>query len=50
MDSNLLRNQAKTAPGCMSEPEDQDCLGIMTQLGLPFGGKPATAQTFFSVE
>jgi uncharacterized repeat protein (TIGR04052 family) len=48
--TNLSQNQAKTAPGCMSEPEDQDCLGIMTRLGLSFGGNPATTQTFFQVQ
>jgi uncharacterized repeat protein (TIGR04052 family) len=49
-DSALTQNQPKTAPGCMSEPEDKDCLGIMTKLGLPFMGKPAVAQTFLSIE
>jgi len=48
--SNLRENQAKTAPGCMSEPNDQDCIGIMKNLGLPFMNQPATTQTFFSVE
>ncbi|MBE9009214.1 metallo-mystery pair system four-Cys motif protein [Pseudanabaenaceae cyanobacterium LEGE 13415] len=49
-DSNLTQNQAKTAPGCMSEPNDRDCVGIMANLGLPFMKKPATTQTFFRVE
>ena len=48
--SNLNQNQPKTAPGCMSESNDQDCMGIMTKLGLSFMGKPAVTQTFFRVE
>ncbi|NJR52560.1 MAG: metallo-mystery pair system four-Cys motif protein [Leptolyngbyaceae cyanobacterium CSU_1_3] len=48
--SNLNQNQSKTAPGCMSEPNDKDCMGIMTSLGLSFMGKPAATQTFFRVE
>ncbi len=48
--SNLNQNQLKTAPGCMSEPNDRGCMGIMTSLGLSFMGKPAITQTFFRVE
>jgi uncharacterized repeat protein (TIGR04052 family) len=48
--SNLRQNQPKTAPGCMSEPNDQNCMSVMTSLGLPFMGKSATSQTFFRVE
>jgi uncharacterized repeat protein (TIGR04052 family) len=48
--SNLNQNQPKTAPGCMSEPNDKDCASIMTNLGLPFMDKSATTQTFFRVE
>jgi uncharacterized repeat protein (TIGR04052 family) len=48
--TNLTQNQPKTAPGCMSEPTDRDCQGIMAQLGLPFAGQFAIAQTFFSVD
>lgn len=48
--ADLTQNQPKTAPGCMSETEDKDCLGIMTNLGLSFMGKPAVKQTFFSVK
>ncbi|MEG5136935.1 MULTISPECIES: MbnP family copper-binding protein [unclassified Microcoleus] len=48
--TNLAVNQANTPPGCMSEPNDGDCAGIMTNLGLPFGDKPAARQTFFQVK
>lgn len=47
--TNLNRNQPNTSPGCMSEPNDNDCAGIMASFGIPFGGispKP----TFFRVE
>jgi uncharacterized repeat protein (TIGR04052 family) len=48
--SNLNQNQPKTASGCMSEPNDRDCMSIMTNLGLPFMNKSAATQTFFRVE
>jgi uncharacterized repeat protein (TIGR04052 family) len=48
--SDLSRNQPNTPPGCMSEPGDQDCAGIMANLGLSFGSKAAAKQTFFRVE
>ncbi|MBE9182906.1 metallo-mystery pair system four-Cys motif protein [Oculatella sp. LEGE 06141] len=48
-DTNLSVNQPNTAPGCMSEPNDSDCVGIMNALGLAFNGA-AQQQTFFKVE
>ncbi|CBN57121.1 MULTISPECIES: MbnP family copper-binding protein [Kamptonema] len=48
--SNLETNQPNTPLGCMSSPNDGDCAGIMTSLGLPFGGKSAVKQTFFTVK
>ena len=48
--SNLNLNQPKTPPGCMSESNDRDCMGIMTNIGLSSTGKPAATQTFFQVE
>lgn len=48
--SNLETNQPNTPLGCMSSPNDGDCAGIMTSLGLPFGGKSAIKQTFFTVK
>jgi uncharacterized repeat protein (TIGR04052 family) len=48
--TNLTVNQPNTPQGCMSSPNDPDCNGIMTNLGLPFGGKPASQQKFFKVE
>ena len=48
--SNLETNQPNTPLGCMSSPNDGDCAGIMTSLGLPFGGKSAVKQTFFTAK
>jgi uncharacterized repeat protein (TIGR04052 family) len=48
--TNLSQNQPKTAPGCMSEPNDMDCIRIMKALGLPFMKNKATLQTFFRIE
>jgi uncharacterized repeat protein (TIGR04052 family) len=48
--TNLAVNQANTPPGCMSEPKDGDCTGIMKHLGLPFGDQPAAGQTFFKIK
>jgi uncharacterized repeat protein (TIGR04052 family) len=48
--TNLNTNQADSPMGCMSSPEDQDCSGIMHNLGLAFGHKPASGQAFFRVE
>ncbi|BAU11344.1 hypothetical protein LEP3755_18370 [Leptolyngbya sp. NIES-3755] len=46
--TNLGQNQPNTAIGCMSEPQDKDCAGIMTSFGLPWNGQPAR-QSFFRV-
>lgn len=48
--TNLSENQEGTAMGCMSSPEDSDCSGIIQNLGLPFGDRPATEQTVFSAQ
>lgn len=48
--TNLAANQVNTPPGCMSEPTDGDCAGIMKNLGLPFGDKPTGGQTFFKIK
>jgi uncharacterized repeat protein (TIGR04052 family) len=45
--SNLSQNHPQTSPGCMSEPNDKDCAGIMKNLGLPFADKPSSSQKFF---
>ncbi|NJO42436.1 MAG: metallo-mystery pair system four-Cys motif protein [Cyanobacteria bacterium CRU_2_1] len=48
--TDLSINQPNTAPGCMSQPNDRDCVGIMSALGIPFDGTTAVRQTFFRVE
>ncbi len=48
--TNLNSNQANTAPGCMSEPNDKDCTGIMAGFGIPFGSQTTVKQSFFSVK
>lgn len=40
--SNVDVNTPNTAPGCMSEPTDPDCVGVMQALGISGG-----AQLFF---
>ncbi|MEM0979157.1 MAG: MbnP family copper-binding protein [Cyanobacteria bacterium P01_H01_bin.58] len=48
--TNLAENQEDTAIGCMSSPTDEDCAGIMQNLGLPFNEQPIRDQTFFRVK
>ncbi|MGE3270255.1 MAG: MbnP family copper-binding protein [Chloroflexota bacterium] len=48
--TNVEVNQPETAFGCMSAPNDGDCIGIMAALGLPFGDAPAAGQTLFRVQ
>jgi uncharacterized repeat protein (TIGR04052 family) len=51
-DSDLTANQPDTPPGCMSDPNDDDCEPIMRNLGVHFAnGQPVPAlQKFFRVE
>ncbi len=49
-DNNLSANQDGTAAGCMSNPSDSDCGGIMQNLGLPFADQPPSEQTFFRLK
>lgn len=50
--SDLSTNQANTPNGCMSSPEDGDCMPIMQNLNLsaPTDGDGDAAQYFFFVE
>jgi uncharacterized repeat protein (TIGR04052 family) len=47
--ANVLENQAKTAPGCMSSQEDADCAPLFASLGLPHAklGETKPEQRFF---
>lgn len=48
-DARLDTNQANTANGCMSAPDDADCDPLFSALGLPFGERPAGGQRVFRV-
>lgn len=48
--SNLTSNQANTPNGCMSSPEDSDCMPIMQNLNLSSSNTGESAQYFFFVE
>jgi uncharacterized repeat protein (TIGR04052 family) len=51
-DSNIDVNQPNSAPGCQSDPDDQDCVPLFNNLGLSFpDGLPnSSPQKFFRVE
>jgi uncharacterized repeat protein (TIGR04052 family) len=51
-DNDIDANQPNTPPGCESDPQDQDCAPMFTNLGLHFSdGTPSPAtQKFFRVE
>ena len=46
-ESDLSTNEANTAMGCMSSPDDSDCQPIMQSLSLSSGD---TEQRFFGVK
>lgn len=46
---DVSTNTAMTAPGCMSFPNDPECMTIFPRLGLPFGAVPAGNQALFTV-
>lgn len=48
--SDLTSNQVNTPNGCMSSPEDGDCMPIMQNLNLSSNSKGESAQYFFFVE
>ncbi len=43
-------NTTNTAPGCMSFPNDPECMPVFPKLGLAYGAAAASTQTLFSVE
>ena len=48
--TDLTSNQPDTPAGCMSSPEDMDCMAIFNNLGLSFNNQTAGELTFFRVE
>ncbi|WP_296576150.1 MbnP family copper-binding protein [Phreatobacter sp.] len=47
--ANVDTNAPETPAGCMSFPNDADCLTVMAAMGLAYGGQPAAAQELLSV-
>ncbi len=48
--SDLTTNQTDTPTGCMSSPEDSDCMPIMQNLNLSSNNTAESGQYFFFVE
>ena len=48
-DADLTVNAPETSPGCMSFPNDADCMTVMAKLGLPYMDMPAGSQSLISM-
>jgi len=48
--TDVTTNTPMTASGCMSSPDDDDCVDIMDRFGLPFRGKPSSGQQFIRID
>lgn len=46
---DVSTNTPETSPGCMSFPNDPECLTVMPKLGLAYADRPAEAQVFARV-
>ena len=44
--TDVTVNAPKSASGCMSFTDDDDCIAIMDRFGLTFRGKASSGQTF----
>ena len=44
--TDVTVNAPGSASGCMSFPDDDDCIAIMDRFGLTFRGKASSGQTF----
>ena len=49
-ETDITVNMPKTPAGCMSGPNDDDCVGVMRRVGLPFRNQAAKAQAWVRVE
>lgn len=49
-DVDVSSNTMNTAAGCMSFPNDPECIPIFPKLGLAYGAAAAATQTLFAVE
>jgi uncharacterized repeat protein (TIGR04052 family) len=45
-DTDVTVNDPDSASGCMSGPDDDDCVAIMDRFGLPFRGRESGGQQF----
>ena len=45
-DVNVTVNASDSVSGCMSGPEDPDCLAVIPRMGLPFGNALQQVQSF----
>lgn len=48
--TDVTVNMPGSASGCMSFPQDDDCVDIFDRFGLPFRGKASAGQKLFRVE
>ncbi len=48
--ANVEQNSPETPPGCMSAPDDPECVPVFAAAGLPYGANPGGSQQIFSVE
>lgn len=48
--ANVEMNTEETPPGCMSAPEDPECVPVFAAAGLPYGGNAGGSQQIFSVK
>ena len=48
--TDVTVNMPGSASGCMSFPNDDDCVDIMDRFGLPFRGRASAGQKFVRVE
>lgn len=47
-DADLTVNAPETSPGCMSFPDDGDCMTVMAKLGLPYMDVAAGQQSLIT--
>lgn len=48
-EADLRANAPESSPGCMSFPNDADCMTVMAKLGLPYMDVPAGTQSLLSM-
>jgi len=47
--TDVTSNAPESSPGCMSFPDDGDCVALFPRLGLPFGGVPGSDQSLVTL-